>query len=123
MAVCQQGAIGANMFQLATAFLTKTFSERMAEYAYAAQKDKPNLYVNFAYNITRGCDCEGHAMKIILPDMGIFAGTDPIALDQACLDTIENTMGRKYFKRGRHALSYGETLGLGSMTYELVTAG
>ena len=49
--------------------------------------------------------------------------TDPIALDQACLDTIENTMGRKYFKRGRHALSYGETLGLGSMTYELVTTG
>lgn len=123
MAVCQQGAIGANMFQLATAFLTKTFVERMAEYAYAAQKDKPNLYVNFAYNITRGCDCEGHAMKIILPDMGIFAGTDPIALDQACLDTIENTMGRKYFRRGRHALSYGETLGLGSMTYELVTTG
>jgi len=120
MAVCRQGAIGANMFNLVTSALTKTFSERLAEYAYAAQKDKPNLYVNFACNITRGCDCEGHAMKIILPDMGIFAGTDPIAVDQACLDTIESTMGRKYFKRGRHALSYGSALGLGSMTYELV---
>lgn len=123
MAVCRQGAIGTNMFQLATAFLTKTFGERLAEYAYAAQKDKPNVYVNFACNITRGCDCEGHAMKIILPDIGIFAGTDPIAVDQACLDTIESTMGRKYFKRGRHALSYGASLGLGSMTYELENIG
>jgi len=120
MAVCQKGAIGANMLNLATSFLTKTFSERLAEYAYAAQKDKPNIYVNFACNITRGCDCEGHAMKIILPDMGIFVGTDPIAMDQACLDTIEHTMGRKYFRRGRHTLSYGASLGLGSMTYELV---
>ena len=120
MAVCPQGAIGTNMLQLASAFITRTFSERMAEYAYAAQKDKLNIYMNFACNITRGCDCEGHAMKIILPDMGIFAGTDPIAVDQACLDTIESTMGRKYFRRGRHTLSYGETLGLGSRTYELV---
>ena len=59
-------------------------------------------------------------MKIILPDIGIFAGTDPIDMDQACLDTIERTTGGKYFKRGRHTLSYGASLGLGSMTYELV---
>ena len=120
MAVCRQGAIGVNKIDLVSSFLTKTFSERLAEYAYAAQKDKPNLYINFACNITRGCDCEGHAMKIIMPDVGIFAGTDPIALDQACLDVIERAMGRKYFRRGRHALSYGSALGLGSMAYELV---
>ena len=123
MAVCPKGAIGANMMALASAFITKTFNERLAEYAYAAQKDKPNVYLNFACNITRGCDCEGRAMKIILPDIGIFAGTDPIAMDQACLDTVERLTGRKYFKRGRHTLSYGASLGLGSMSYELMDVG
>ncbi len=99
--------------------LFKTFGERLAEYALAAQKDKRNIYMTFVFNITRGCDCMGRKMKIILPDLGVFASTDPVAIDQACLDLIDKRAGKKKFG-GRHLLEYAEKIGLGTRKYKLV---
>ncbi|MCT8977825.1 DUF362 domain-containing protein [Clostridium sp. CX1] len=113
---CPYGAISNSWVQS----LSKSFNERLAEYAYAAAKDKRNVYITFAFNITRGCDCEGHSMKPIAKDIGVFASTDPVAIDKACLDALDKASGKTVFKRGRNTLEYAEKIGLGSMEYELV---
>lgn len=116
MAICPHSAISNSWL----GSLSKYFNERLAEYAYAASKDKNNIYITFAFNITRQCDCEGHSMKPVAKDLGVFASTDPIAIDQACLDMLDKVNGRKVFGRGRHTLEYGEKIGLGSREYQLV---
>ena len=116
IAVCRQKAAKVRWTSIN---LFKTFGERLAEYAFAAQKDKRNIYLTFAFNITRGCDCMGRKMKVILPDLGVLASTDPVAIDQACLDLIDQRAGKKKFG-GRHSLEYAEKIGLGSRKYTLV---
>lgn len=116
MATCTYGAISNSWL----ASLTKSFNERLAEYAYAAAKDKSHIYITFAFNITKNCDCEGHPMKIIAKDLGVFASTDPVAIDQACLDVLDRNEGKCVFRRGRATLEYAEKIGLGSRRYELV---
>ncbi len=95
------------------------FKERLAEYAYAAQKDKRNIYITFAFNLTSKCDCAGEKMKPIARDIGVFASTDPVALDQACMDLTDQLEKREVFE-GRQAIEYGESIGLGSTDYELI---
>ena len=95
----------------------KDFQEKLVEYAYAAQKDKRNIYINFAMNITKGCDCEPRKMPTIMDDLGIFISTDPVAIDSACYDMVK--ANGKAFK-GRDQLAYAEKIGLGSMEYELI---
>ncbi len=116
MPVCTYGAISNSWI----GSISKSFKERLAEYAYAAAKDKNHIYITFALNITKNCDCEGHNMKPIVDDVGIFASMDPVAMDKACLDVIDKNNGRTVFKRGRYTLDYAEKIGLGSNQYELV---
>ena len=116
MAVCPYGAISNSWL----ASISKSFNERLAEYAYAAAKDKNNIYITFAFNITKNCDCDGHNMKPIVADVGIFASTDPVAIDKACLDVLDKNNGKTVFRRGRYTLDYAEKIGLGSKQYELV---
>ena len=117
IAVCPHKAILFNPLKIS---LSTTFYEKVTEYAYAAQKDKQNLYISFAFNLTKGCDCEGRTMKTIASDVGIFASSDPVAIDQACLDVIDKKEGKTVFKRGRHQLDYAEEIGLGSKAYQLI---
>lgn len=93
------------------------FREKLVEYAYAAHHGKKNIYLNFALNVTRGCDCEPLPMRTCIPDIGIFASTDPVAVDQACLDAATRA-GKKF--KGQEQLAYGEKIGLGSRKYELI---
>jgi uncharacterized Fe-S center protein len=116
MTVCNFGAVSNSWL----ASLSKGFNERLAEYAYAASKDKQNIYITFAFNITRNCDCDGHNMKPIVKDLGILASMDPVAIDVAALDLIDKANGRKVFRRGRYTLDYAEKIGLGSKEYELI---
>lgn len=116
IAICPHNAISLNWF----GFLFGSFNERLAEYAYAAQKGKNNIYITFAFNITRACDCEGHSMKPFVDDLGIFASTNPVAIDKACLDVLDKRKAGKVFSRGRHTLEYAEKIGLGSIKYELI---
>ena len=117
IAVCPHKAILFNPLKLSFA---TTFYEKITEYAYAAQKDKQNIYMSFAFNLTKGCDCEGKSMTPIASDVGIFASSDPVAIDQACLDVIDKQEGKTVFKRGRHQLDYAEEIGLGTKAYQLV---
>lgn len=116
MTTCNFGAVSNSWL----ASLSKSFNERLAEYAYAAAKDKNNIYITFAFNITKNCDCDGHSMKPVAKDVGVFASTDPVAIDQACLDVLDKVNGRCVFRRGKYTLDYAEKIGLGSRKYELV---
>ncbi|MDQ7826203.1 MAG: DUF362 domain-containing protein [Candidatus Eremiobacteraeota bacterium] len=93
------------------------FREKVVEYAYAAQKGKKNIYLNFAMNVTKGCDCEGKKMKPVMEDYGIFAATDPVAIDRACYD-MALRKGRKF--KGSEQFLYAEKIGLGSTNYRLI---
>ena len=62
--------------------------EKVAEYTKAAIGDKPAFHINFVSNVTKHCDCKPSNDVSIIPDIGIFASEDPIALDQACVDAI-----------------------------------
>ncbi|NCD33859.1 MAG: DUF362 domain-containing protein [Spartobacteria bacterium] len=93
------------------------FTEKLVEYAYAAQKDKRNIYINFAMNITEGCDCLPRKMKLLMDDIGVFISTDPVAIDKACYDLIYQA-GKKF--RGVTQFEYAEKIGLGSTAYQLI---
>jgi len=93
------------------------FREKMIEYAYAAQKDKKNIYMNFGMNVTKGCDCEPKKMKPIMEDFGIFISTDPVAIDKACYD-IAKQKGKAF--KGSEQFLYAEKIGLGLTKYDLI---
>jgi uncharacterized protein len=66
------------------------FQEKMVEYALGVIKNKKNkmLFINFLTDISPQCDCYGHADQSIVPDIGILASTDPVAIDQASADLV-----------------------------------
>lgn len=114
IAVCPKGAIKNSTWMGAN------FLEKLSEYAYGASKDKDIIYITFVHNITKDCDCEGEAMKPITANIGVLAGKDPVAMDMACLDMVQNNSGKKLFEKGRAALIHAEKIGLGTMEYQLV---
>lgn len=123
------------------------FMERMTEYALAAARTKPGRagYMNFLLHVTPDCDCLPWSDAPIVPDIGILASRDPVALDAACLDLVNRaaanpgthlTRDRAFWApgedkftglwghtQGRIQLEYGQELGLGTMDYELVEIG
>jgi uncharacterized protein len=94
------------------------FQEKLVEYAYAAQKGKSNIYMNFLMSITGGCDCEPRKMKPIMDDIGIVIAKDPVAIDQASCDLVRRG-GKKF--RGKRVLEYAEEIKLGTRQYNLIT--
>ena len=119
-AACQNKAISVLTLRGLKAMLFggKLFREKLVEYAYAGHRGKRNIYLNFALNVTRGCDCEPLPMRGVIPDIGIFASLDPVALDSACL--AEAAKCGKRFKGGEQ-LRYAEKIGMGETAYELIT--
>ena len=59
---------------------------KMAEYAAAVCYDRPTFHISLVQDISPNCDCHGENDAPILPDIGMFASFDPVALDQACAD-------------------------------------
>lgn len=114
MGVCNFDAIGNDWDRT----LNGNFFERIAEYAYAAANGKKNMYITFALNITELCDCDGHSMEPITPDLGVFASLDPVAIDKAALDMVNSR--KNIFKKGGHTLTYGKEIGLGDTDYTLI---
>lgn len=98
----------------------KIFSERIAEYAQAAIKDKQNIYLNFALNLVTDCDCDGVPLKPIYKDLGIFASLDPVAVDKACFDLLSRREHKKPFE-DNDIFDYAVKLGLGNINYDLIT--
>ena len=85
------------------------------------------IYINVMNRLSVDCDCDGHPAEPDIHDIGILAGTDPVALDQACVDLIYQAEGNEALVRrmegqhGIHTLEHAEAIGLGSRTYELVS--
>ena len=59
---------------------------KMAEYAQAVCQDRPCFHISLVQDVSPNCDCHGENDAPILPDIGMFASFDPVALDQACAD-------------------------------------
>lgn len=90
------------------------------------------IYINVMNNLSVDCDCDSHPSDPEMLDVGIFASTDPVALDNACLDVVYNmkpTEGndprplieRVESRNGRHTVDYAEKIGLGTKNYRLVS--
>ena len=122
--VCPEGAIPFNWAGSASAM-----QEKMAEHVLGVIKGKENkvAFINFAVRMTRNCDC-GNKPKPedpALPDLGILASDDPVALDKATYDLICQQAGRDPFRQFypdvdptvqmRHAAA----VGAGSLEYQL----
>jgi uncharacterized Fe-S center protein len=101
--------------------------KHMAEHALGAIQHMREkcVFINVACNMTRDCDCMGFKQTKIIPDLGILASTDPVAVDQASMDMIKKAHGKDLAGlafphiNGQIQLDHGEAIGLGSTRYEL----
>ena len=86
------------------------------------------VYINVMKNISIDCDCDGNASAPCMKDIGILASTDPVAIDQACLDLVYNSTDSgkdKLIKRieslhGVHTVESAYDLGIGNREYEII---
>jgi len=108
------------------------FLESMAEACESVvsyMKPENILYINVANNISIDCDCNNNPADPEMADIGIFASTDPVAIDQACYDTIINSQDEGRYsliermkdKNAIHLVEESERLGLGSRQYEIIS--
>ena len=124
---------------------TKVLNCRMAEYTKAVLYGRPNFHISLIVDVSPNCDCHAENDAPILPDIGMFASFDPLALDQACADAclkaeplpnsqltdnmeredfcdchdhLENTTVNSEYKT---CLAHAEKIGLGSREYEIIT--
>lgn len=89
------------------------------------------IYINIMNNLSVDCDCDSDPAAPELKDIGILASTDPVALDQACLDLVfghQNSTGddatalqqRINDRHGVHIIEHAEKIGLGTRKYHIV---
>lgn len=124
---------------------TKVLNCRMAEYTKAVVAGRPHFHISLIVDVSPNCDCHAENDAPILPNIGMFASFDPLALDQACVDAclkaeplpnsqladnmkqadfcdhhdhFENTTVNSEYKT---CLAHAEKIGLGSREYEIVT--
>lgn len=117
---------------------------KMAEYAQAVCQNRPCFHINLGMDVSPNCDCHAENDAPILPDIGMFASFDPVALDQACADACmkaapmpnsqlsDNLVKPDWRHHHDHfldsnpnvdwktTLEHAEKIGLGTREYELV---
>jgi len=125
--VCPTGAIA-----ISWAGTPDSVQEKMAEYTYGMVRERVRrvVYFNFIIDVSPNCDCYAFNDPPIVPDIGVTASSDIVAIDQACADLVNNTDGRIKGPDKFRALypdvdwsvqlSYSERIGLGSRSYRLV---
>lgn len=106
------------------------FLESMADAASSVVKHFGNniVFINVMCNLSVDCDCCAVAEDPCMKDIGILASTDPIAIDQACIDLVYNSKdrGRDHFvarverQNGVHTIEAAAELGFGTREYELI---
>ena len=112
---------------------------KIAEYAKAVVDGRPNFHINIVNQVSPNCDCHPESDAAIVPDVGMFASFDPVAVDVASADAVDrqsvNPMSILAERAGapdrfsgthpttnwRSGTEHAEKIGLGSMDYELVT--
>jgi hypothetical protein len=118
------------------------FLESMAEYSLAVLKNKrrKSLFINFISDVSPACDCHGYNDASIVGNIGVLASTDPVAIDQAAADLVnqapplqgtvldeKNIAAEDKFRAlypdvdWSIQLTYAEKLGLGTRDYRLKT--
>jgi len=70
----------------------KSMQEKIAEYAFAVVKDKPAFHINFLLDISPNCDCFPNNDMPIVPNIGILASSDPVAIDKASVDLVNKSV-------------------------------
>jgi uncharacterized Fe-S center protein len=119
-------------------------NRRMAEYTKAVVDGRPCFHISLVVDVSPNCDCHGENDVPILPDLGMFASFDPLALDQACADAClkaiplrgsqlaDNMAEPGFINRHDHftnsspesewrtCLEHAEKIGLGTRDYELI---
>lgn len=106
-----------------------TFLESMAEAGKSVSDYLGNqiVYINVMNRLSVDCDCDGNPAEPDMHDIGILASTDPVALDQACIDLVygaedgQSLVNRIESRNGLHTLEHAQQIGLGSRSYELVS--
>jgi hypothetical protein len=139
IAVCQYDAARV-VWQEASENVCK----RVAEYTFAILKEKPSFHISFIMNVSPDCDCYGFNDYPIVPDIGIAASFDPVALDMACADLVKKAPalpGSRICENHDHGdlqnedkfnlthpdtswlagLEHAEKIGLGNLEYDLIT--
>lgn len=139
------GACNFDAIEFANWAAVKDLNCRMAEYAKAVVDGRPQFHVSLVQDISPNCDCHAENDVPILPDVGMFASFDPLALDQACVDAclklqplpgsqlaeqmakpdfcdhhdhFENCTPESEYKT---CLEHAEKIGIGTREYDLVT--
>jgi hypothetical protein len=125
MAMCRFGAVTCNWGQE-----TDVLQKSIAEHALGALKgkEKKATFFNFLLSITKDCDCfDTPNMDKIVQDIGILASTDPVAVDKAALDLVEEKSGKKLAELLGNVkidtncqIAHGESIGLGNSSYKLI---
>ena len=138
------GACNFDAIDFAQDATVKELNCRMAEYTKAVVDGRPAFHISLICDVSPTCDCHSGNDTPIIPDVGMFASSDPLALDQACVDAclrqtplpgsqLTDEMSRPGF-HDRHdhfdntnpnteyrtCLAHAEKIGLGSREYELV---
>ncbi|HIS33369.1 MAG TPA: DUF362 domain-containing protein [Candidatus Avirikenella pullistercoris] len=140
VALCQYDAA-----VLATYDTSERLNYKIAEYTKAILLNKPNFHISFIMNVSPECDCWNHNDAAIVPDLGIAASFDPVALDKACADMVikapiletdnqlANTHPHDHLEGADKfhllhpdtdwlaGLKHAEKIGIGTMNYELIT--
>lgn len=115
-------------------------NKKIAEYTYAVIKDRPSFHINLVVDVSPCCDCHAENDVPIVPNVGMFASFDPVALDMACADAVNAqpvVSGSVLSEMEQHhhdhftdthpetnwevAIDHAVKLGIGNKEYELIT--
>jgi len=121
LAVCRFDAVGYNWSES-----YERLQKKIVEHALGVSKTKMGkmIFINFLTNISKDCDCM-NSYEQIAPDIGILISSDPVAVDSASLDLVEERIGKKlsgvsYDIPYRVQLDYSKELGFGNTEYDLI---
>ena len=114
-------------------------NRKIAEYSLAVVKDRPHFHISLVIDVSPNCDCHAENDIPIVPDVGMFASFDPVALDRACADAVnaqpviagsqldemphvhqDHFIDSAPTTDWRVCLEHAEKIGLGTQEYELV---
>ena len=136
IAVCPKDAVQINWDESTT-----NLNYKIAEYTKAVVDGRPCFHISLVVDVSPNCDCHSENDMAIVPNVGMFASFDPVALDMACVDAVnaqtplrgsaaDGAHGHEHehdhFQRihpdtnWRSCLEHGEKIGIGSRQYELI---
>lgn len=114
-------------------------NKKIAEYSKAVLSGKEHFHISFVVNVSPNCDCHAENDAAIIPDVGMFASFDPVALDMACVDAAnkqvvirDSYLGEKEQHTSDHfinthpetnwevCIDHAVKLGLGNKEYKLI---